>query len=1201
MFKFLGITGLVLATVGCGGGGSASQSKAVNLAPSIPDMGALSVREGSTTVVSINATDGNADKLTYTISGGDDGSIFTISSSGDLSFLRAPDFELPGDTDADNVYSVSVQVSDGSLSDTQEMTVSVVDAFEGRVAIAPMAGAAVYVDLNANGSQDENEPAGTTDSNGFFWLASFELTEDSAARVVSVGGTDTITGQLLPQLALTAEVPGDKGEAAHVTPLTTLLASMDDAESKAKLLAALAIAGSPLELLTRDGWRDFAAGDPQAVFRHRVDRQMALLQQAALEFVTSSTGFANQSLSLVRAVAHQAAQIIDVEGGLDLTSAVVIEDLLKGAFGRIAPEIQSDEATLDALAESVAMVNAVIADPAVDLRSDTAIEIVGTAQGAFLKVVSELAEGRASIASFSEQTEPKYLFQGVELPLDAPDRDLDGIADAIDPDNDGDGVNDGLDKFPEDLSESYDTDEDGVGDNADLDDDNDGIEDNNDAFALIPVGSSADRDQDGWLDDCALSCLEAGMTADPDDDNDGVTDVNDAYPHIALGQRIDTDNDGRPNECDALCQVSGMSADPDDDNDGVSDDADSMPLNKHVHTMPTTAPQYLDLELLPKTLNTLTGVLTSTSQDDRPVTFSIATQAAHGNATLLDAATGAFEYSTTADSVQTDSFSYVVNDGYVDSAPSTVSLSLRTDPLYKHQWHLVNTGQQNFADIGGRVGADMNVSGAVVAGYTGKGVVLAVVDTGLEIAHEDLVDNVVPGSYDFIDADMDPTRTGNGGDHGTAVVGIAAARGWNDVGLRGVAPNASLKGYNWLMSQSTANWISTFGGEAYSEDVDIFNNSWGYAPPKIDDPLVDHEETTFYETLPAMRRGKGAIFVKSAGNYFDAHSNGVCGNSNGDGGLSCRDVNQDSTHNNPNIIVVGALNADGTRASYSTTGSALWVSAPGGETGSSSAGGKPALMSTDVQGCTKGYVGGRGDGANLFNSKSSPHAENTNCNYMSTMNGTSAAAPNVSGAIALMLEANPQLTMRDVKHILAQTSQQVDASIPPVLVDGITYHEWVTNHAGYTFHNYYGFGGIDATAAVEAAQNFPLDSLGDRSTAGWISTGTIDLHAGFGATVTQALNVPTSGIVEHVLVRLTLSHADPSETGFRLTSPSGTTTTIWQPYAAAASAVESKPVYLSASAFYGESMAGDWTLSAYDHKSGNPLTLHAYEIKIDYR
>lgn len=1155
MFKRFAKMAPMLAILGCGGGeGSVSPPKAANLAPTIPNLGLLAVQEGSMSVVNINATDGNADKLIYTINGGEDRSAFEISPSGELSFSRAPDFESPADSDSDNAYSVSIQVSDGLLSDTRELSVLVLDAFEGRVVIAPMAGAAVFVDMNGNHRQDENEPSGVTDHDGFFRLALFELSEGASARVVSYGGTDTTTGQLLSQLALTAQVPTDSRDSAYVTALTTLLASMDGVESQERLLAALKISVSPLDVLTRDGWLDLATGVPEALLMQRINRQLGLIQQTAQGFALGSTGLQDRAMLLVSALARQAVQIVDSERALNLTSAVVVEDLLRGAFAEVFPEMPFDEEALAELSISVATVNAVIADPTVDPRSKIATDIASAAQGAFLTAVVELASAPASVVSFKARTEPRYLFQHVALPPNAPDTDRDGLADAIDPDNDGDEVNDGLDRFPTNPFENQDFDEDGIGNNADL-----------------------------------------------DDDNDGVADANDAYPYIALGPRLDTDSDGRPDECDALCEITGMSADLDDDNDGVNDDADYMPLDKHLHTMPTTMPQYLDLELLPTAHNELTGVLAATSQDNRPVTFSITTQGVHGTAVLTDVATGAFVYSTTADSVQSDSFSYVVNDGYVDSAPSTVYLSLRTDPLYKHQWPLANTGQSNFADAGGRVGADMNVSGAVLAGYTGKGVVLAVVDTGVEVRHEDLVDNMVPGSYDFVDADDDPTRKANGGDHGTAVAGIAAAVGWNDIGLRGVAPKASLKGYNWLISQSAANWVSTFGGETYSKDVDIFNNSWGSAARRIDDPLKEREETTFNETLPAMREGKGAIFVKSAGNNFNSNSNGVCGTARGNGGLSCRDVNQDSTHNNPNIIVVSALNADGTRSSYSTVGSAIWVSAPGGEKGSSAAGGKPALMTTDVQGCTKGYVGGSGEGANPFNSKDNPHAENINCNYTSTMNGTSGAAPNASGAIALMLEANPQLTLRDVKHILAKTSRQVDASIPPVLVDGIPYHEWITNKAGYTYHNYYGFGGIDVTAAVKEAEGYALGTLGDRSTLDWISSGAIDLDVGFGTPVTQSLNVSTDGVVEYVLVRLTITHDDPSEVGFRLTSPSGTTTTIWQPYTAAATAIQARPAYLSASAFYGESMAGDWALSAFDHKSGNPMTLHSYEIKFEYR
>ena len=91
----------------------------------------------------------------------------------------------------------------------------------------------------------------------------------------------------------------------------------------------------------------------------------------------------------------------------------------------------------------------------------------------------------------------------------------------------------------------------------------------------------------------------------------------------------------------------------------------------------------------------------------------------------------------------------------------------------------------------------------------------------------------------------------------------------------------------------------------------------------------------------------------------------------------------------------------------------------------------PAIMTTDQSSCTKGYVKTTSASTNAVNTVfgGSGHSENFNCNYSSTFNGTSSAAAVTSGAVVLILEANLALTWRDVKHILAGTSDQVDASI----------------------------------------------------------------------------------------------------------------------------------------------------------------------------
>jgi len=130
----------VLATLaacgGGGGGGSTAVSQpvqAANRAPVIVDPGTLTVSEGATAVATITASDADNDSLTFSIASGDDQSLFSIdASTGALSFSTAPDFESPGDSGSDNVYGVTVQVSDGVLSDSQSLSITVSDtlAFE---------------------------------------------------------------------------------------------------------------------------------------------------------------------------------------------------------------------------------------------------------------------------------------------------------------------------------------------------------------------------------------------------------------------------------------------------------------------------------------------------------------------------------------------------------------------------------------------------------------------------------------------------------------------------------------------------------------------------------------------------------------------------------------------------------------------------------------------------------------------------------------------------------------------------------------------------------------------------------------------------------------------------------------------------------------------------------------------------------------
>ena len=154
--------------------------------------------------------------------------------------------------------------------------------------------------------------------------------------------------------------------------------------------------------------------------------------------------------------------------------------------------------------------------------------------------------------------------------------------------------------------------------------------------------------------------------------------------------------------------------------------------------------------------------------------------------------------------------------------------SVDGDPLTAFQWHIQNTGQTAFSKSAGKPGEDLRMGKAIADQLSGLGVIMAIVDSGLEIAHEDLAGNVIPnGSYNYVNNTTDPTNYSSiRGDHGTCVAGIAAAMSMNGRGGRGVAPRTLLKGFNAIKTESTADFIASLGGHTRSDDVDIFNMSY---------------------------------------------------------------------------------------------------------------------------------------------------------------------------------------------------------------------------------------------------------------------------------------------------------------------------------------------------------------------------------------
>ncbi|PKV13745.1 S8 family serine peptidase [Xanthomonas prunicola] len=571
---------------------------------------------------------------------------------------------------------------------------------------------------------------------------------------------------------------------------------------------------------------------------------------------------------------------------------------------------------------------------------------------------------------------------------------------------------------------------------------------------------------------------------------------------------------------------------------------------------------------------------------------------------------------------------------HIDATHSATAKATGTDPLFRYQWHLLNQGQPVFGDQRPRPGVDLDVDILHTLGIRGAGVKVAVIDDGLEIAHEDLVDNIVAGgSHNFLNGSNDPTPPADDidTDHGTAVAGIIAARGWNGLGGRGVAPEANLAGFNALsVSDGSKQYVDirySWGDGPQARAMDVFNNSFGISTTVY--PFSDLDEQRSLEKLMrAQRGGKGGIYVKSAGNDFntlidvDAQGRLIdrCSDQTRQLGVACSSANIDNLNSLTTMIVVGAVNADGVRASYSSPGSALWVSGLSGEYGFQrrfdphpetfkalytllAAQGpqrffSPAIVTTDLSGCAAGNNRDRTRAPQ--NALDTSHSKiDASCNYSARMNGTSASAPTVAGVAALMLSANPQLTLRDVKYILAATAVQVDPNQAKVFYkDAVIEPAWITNAAGHRFSNWYGFGLVDAAAAVERAVHFtPLPAMQDT---GWtVYDGTSSTIGGIGSPAHLAIDIKQSFKVEGVQLYFAGTHKNPRDLRAVLVSPSGTRSTVMTPFSTLDPGDGFVVFLTSSNAFLDEPSAGRWTLEVDDMLADNGKEqLQEFEMRV---
>lgn len=320
------------------------------------------------------------------------------------------------------------------------------------------------------------------------------------------------------------------------------------------------------------------------------------------------------------------------------------------------------------------------------------------------------------------------------------------------------------------------------------------------------------------------------------------------------------------------------------------------------------------------------------------------------------------------------------------------------DTYYDRQWAIENTGSA--LQQSGTVGADMQVDDAWTITEGNSTLRIAILDSGVDTTHPDLINNLVEG-YDAFSTDTSagtrgyPTPNFSSDGHGTACAGIAAATKDNNEGISGIAPSCQIVpirifyyvDYGGQIGvQATTNTEALLNGSAYAwrtANVDVMSTSAGLSPLfigalNITTQIIDDEiEAAFYQG----RNGKGVPMFFSAGNDDFADV------------LWPADLNT--------TIAVGASTMCDERKNPNDCSPESWGSSYGEMLDIVAPG--VWITTTDLQG-SLGYNNG---------------------DYAFTFNGTSAACPNAAGVGALILAVNPNLHARDVKAILNETADRV--------------------------------------------------------------------------------------------------------------------------------------------------------------------------------
>ncbi|MGB0840145.1 MAG: S8 family serine peptidase [Chitinophagales bacterium] len=366
------------------------------------------------------------------------------------------------------------------------------------------------------------------------------------------------------------------------------------------------------------------------------------------------------------------------------------------------------------------------------------------------------------------------------------------------------------------------------------------------------------------------------------------------------------------------------------------------------------------------------------------------------------------------------------------------------DRLFPEQWHLKSMGGPELAQD-----ADISVMDAWDITTGDRNIVVAVLDDGFDLSHPDLKGmGKVRFPKDFVNGHDNPLPDANGY-HGTPCAGVAIGE-MNGQGIVGVAPSCAFMPVRIPFGADPNLLFDIF--DYVGKHAHVISCSWG--PPPVYAPL--HQ--LIYDKIAQLAEtggpdGKGCVIVFAAHN-FNAPLKDLK-NENGVRYLAGNRIyehhdpiwNGNATH--PDVVTVSACTSLNKKAAYSNWGKEVTVSAPSNNY-------HPIERNMRL----------RGRGITTTDNFQVGQHFSPNSRYTNMFGGTSSAAPVVAGVAALVKSANPDLTAKEIREIIKNTSDKIEDRTEDIILhtnkgiyDGQGHSEW------------FGYGRINARNAVQEAKN----------------------------------------------------------------------------------------------------------------------------------